>query len=442
MAELLPMLALSPTMEEGVLVKWSLEEGAAISSGDVVCEVETDKAVMEYEASVEGTLLKRLVEEGSAVKVGSPIAIIGEAGEDISDLEAQAAQQGEGAAPPKAPEQAEPAEEEPAEEEPAEEEAAKEEPAAPQAAPERTGPVKASPLARRLAEDAGLDLRSLQGSGPGGRVVKRDIEAAREAAPAAPPAEKGRLAAAAPQPQAAAAPAAGAPLRDQSVPIGQKRRIIAQRLAESKFSAPHYYLTIAAAMDELMAQRSALNAQRQAKGQPKVSLNAFLIKLSAMAIARHPAVNSTWEGETITTHGSVDVGLAVALDDGLITPVVRDCVSKGIVAIDEEMTGLIDRARSGGLKPEQFTGATFTISNLGTYGIESFTAIINPPGSAILAIGQIARTPVAGEGDEVRVASVMKVTLSCDHRVIDGAVGAAFLHDLRDMLETPMKALF
>lgn len=451
MAEILPMLALSPTMEQGTIVKWNKQEGDAVGSGDVLCEVETDKAVMEYEATVEGTLLKVLVPEGQAVSVGDAIAVVGEQGEDVSDLVQQAAAgKGEPQTKAKPPEEQSPGEKkgedtraEKQEKAPSAEAvaearqaaqgaAAAKPPAGQPAAPvERREGVKASPLARRLADEAGLDLRSVEGSGPGGRVIKRDIERAR----AAPPAVRAAGGPGRPT-MPAAMPAAGG--QDRTLPLSNKRRITAQRLSESKFSAPHYYLTITVRMDALVEARRRLNEQAAAK----VSFNAFLVKFVAQALARHPMVNAGWQGDSIRAFGSADIALAVALEDGLITPVVRACHAKGVTAIDAELSGLIERARAGKLAPEEFTNATFTISNLGSFGIDEFTAIINPPGAAILAVGRMSRQPVVTDGDRIEVQSLMKMTLSCDHRVIDGAVGAAFLKDLKDMMEDPVKALF
>jgi pyruvate dehydrogenase E2 component (dihydrolipoamide acetyltransferase) len=282
--------------------------------------------------------------------------------------------------------------------------------------------VRSSPLARKLAAERGIDIGSVRGSGPAGRVVRRDVESAgagvtRGGAPARPVA------------------AAGA---DEVVPVSGKRKVIAQRLAESKFQAPHYYLKISFEMDGLMAARARLNEKRK----EKVSFNAFMHKVTAEALRRHPGVNASWQGDTIRRFGSIDLGLAVAQSDGLITPVVRNCGAKGILEIDAELVVLIEKARTGKLMPEDYTGATFSISNLGSFGIEEFTAIINPPGSAILALGKIAKVPVVAGDGSIAVRSMVKATLSCDHRVIDGAVGAAFLADLKEMIENPMAVLF
>ena len=426
MAENVLMLALSPTMEEGTITVWHKNEGDSISEGDLLCEVETDKAIMEYESANAGTILKILVKEGEQARVGVAIAIVGEAGEDVSGLIAEIAYLAEKAEKPEpvgAPGRPGPA-------------VAK----APLEIQERTGRIKASPLARSLAAEHRLDLHLVRGSGPGGRIVKRDLEEALLASmppPAAPPPPVG--------PAAETGPAAGAglpgpagPLRDERIPLSGKRKVIAGRLAESKFSAPHYYLKIDVVVDGILAARKSLNSSRS----DKVSFNAYLIKLTAEALRRNPMVNASWEGDSILKHGRIDIGLAVAQDDGLIAPVVRDCGGKGIIAIDQELKVLIDKARNNRLTLEEYTGATFTISSLGSYGILDFTAIINPPGAAILAVGKAQRVPVVDETDQVKIQSKMILSLSCDHRVIDGAVGAAFLKDLKDMIEDPFAALY
>ncbi len=411
MPEKILMIALSPTMETGTLVRWRKKEGDTVASGDVLCEVETDKATMDYESSSEGTLLKILLPEGGQAKVGDPIAIVGKPGEDIAAIIAEG--------PAKAP-VSKAAPQKPA----AVAASTVSAPAAAHAAP--GGRVKSSPLARRIAQEKGVDLRAVRGSGPEGRIVKRDVDG---------------LAAGAPGAARAGAPLVSAPLLkpgpgDEVVPVSRMRQVIARRLSESMYTAPHYYLTVAVGMDELLAARVRLNAGRE----KKISLNAFLMAICAHSLARHPRVNSSWNGETLLQHSSADIGLAVALPDGLITPVVRDCGRKGIAAIDAELSDLVERARAGKLAPAEYAGATFTISNLGAAGIDEFTAIINPPGSAILAVGAVRKEPVV-ENDTVVIRQRMRVTLSCDHRIIDGAVGAAFLRELADMLENPLLAL-
>jgi pyruvate dehydrogenase E2 component (dihydrolipoamide acetyltransferase) len=398
------MIALSPTMNDGTIVGWKKKEGDRVAVGDVLCVVETDKAAMDYECQSEGILLKIIAPAGAQAKVGEAIAILGAAGEDISALLGPA---------PSTP--APPAERA----------------AAPALAPAPVVPgsrVRSSPLARRLAAVRGIDIATVTGSGPGGRVIKRDLEGS-----APPRADSGAAAA---EPAPSAAPPAPA-LADEVIPVTGKRKVIAERLTASAFSAPAFALTLSIEMDGLLAARARINDRRQ----QKVSLNAFLIKLVAETLRRHPTVNASWQGETIRRFGSVDVGLAVSLPDGLITPVVRRCESKGVLAIDAELALLVNKAREGKLAPPEYTGATFTISNLGSFGIEEFTAIINPPGSAILALGKVQKVPVVGAEDRIEVRSAMRATLSCDHRVIDGAVGAAFLSGLKEMIENPYAVL-
>lgn len=448
MAEKVLMLALSPTMDEGTITRWHKQEGETVAHGELLCEVETDKATMDYESINEGTLLKILVPDGGGAKVGAPIAIVGKSGEDIGALlaEAQAAAAAAPAAPATAPAAAPLAGASPI----ASPAAAAAPPAAAPFSPSVSGlRVKASPLARRMAQENRLDLGGIPGSGPGGRVVKRDLERAMGAAaavagaavrPAAGPAGMAAPARPARPPAAAAAAPITPAAQDQRIPVSGKRRIIAQRLSESKLSAPHYYLKIDVAADRLLDARRRLNSRLGPEG--KVSLNAFLVKFAAETLKRHPVVNSSWQGDHILRFGRADIGLAVAQEDGLITAVVRDCGSKGILAIDRELADLVERARTNRLTPEQYSGATFTVTSLGSYGILEFSAIINPPGSAILAVGRIHRQPVVDEKDQIRVQSQMILTLSCDHRVVDGAVGAAFLYDLKAIIEDPIEALY
>jgi pyruvate dehydrogenase E2 component (dihydrolipoamide acetyltransferase) len=418
MPEKILMMALSPTMETGTLARWHKKEGDIVASGDVLCEVETDKATMDYESSAEGTLLKILLPEGGQAKVGDPIAIVGKPGEDITALIAEGTPSPGTRLAGKAPASAPGPKSTPAAH-----------PLVPTAVAAAGGRIKSSPLARKIAQAKGIDLRSLRGSGPDGRIVKRDLE---NLAGAPSAASAGARAAS----QLPTAPLLQPGPGDEVIPVSRMRQIIARRLTESMYTAPHYYLTVAVGMDELLAARARLNAGRE----KKITLNAFLMTIAARALARHPRVNSSWNGETLLQHSSADIGLAVALPDGLITPVVRDCGRKGIAAIDAELSDLVERARAGKLAPPEYAGATFTISNLGAAGIDEFTAIINPPGSAILAVGSVRKEPVV-ENDAVVVRQRMRVTLSCDHRIIDGAVGAAFLRELADMLENPLLAL-
>ena len=451
MAEKLFMIALSPTMTEGTLARWKVAEGQAFKAGSVLCEVETDKATMDYEAPKDGVLLKLLLAEGGRAAVGDVIGIIGKAGESPDALMAQLSSGGSPAAsasPPAAEPSAVPGPAAPASAAPApsSEAPAGAEPPRPPAAAEPGVPAPSSPLARVLAAELGVDIRTVRGTGPGGRVVKRDVEAAAAGGPA-----QGRAAASAPSAGARPGAALSAafvprgPAGEQTVrvePVAGKRAVIARRLSESFFSAPHYYLKRTVDAERLLALREVL---ADPEGR-KPSINALLAKLAAAALARHPAVNAGWKDEgagkaSVEYRSRVDVGLAVALPDGLITPVVRDCGAKGIARIDAEMSDLIAKAKGPGLSPEEYTGATFTITNLGGFGVEEFTAIINPPGSAILAVGAALAEPVAMPDGTVAVRKRMRLTLGCDHRVIDGAVGAAFLQDLARMIEEPGRAL-
>jgi pyruvate dehydrogenase E2 component (dihydrolipoamide acetyltransferase) len=431
MAEAVLMLALSPTMEEGTITRWHKKEGETVAQGDLLCEVETDKAAMDYESVNQGTLLAILVPAGGRAAVGAPIAVVGQPGEDVSSFRAPAAAPAPAAAA--AADAAAPSSG------PRVEAVRAGAPSRPEAvAPPAPPPmpssglrrIKASPLARRLARERRLDLGRIAGSGPGGRVVKQDLAAARSL----PPGVAGLGPAPAPAPQGVAV------LQDQRIPLSGKRKVIAQRLAESKFSAPHYYLKIDVDAGRFVETRERLNARLGEEA--RISVNALLMKIAAEALKRHPIINSGWKGDHILSYARADIGLAVAQEDGLITPLVRDCGAKGVLAIERELAELIARARVNRLKPEEYTGATFTITNLGSYGILEFTAIINPPGSAILAVGRIRRVPVAEEGDRLVVRPQMILTLSCDHRVVDGAVGAAFLKDLKALIEDPVDALY
>lgn len=454
---------LSPTMEEGTIVKWNKNEGDQVKQGDVLAEIETDKANMEMEAMGNGILRKILVPAGGKAPVGALIGVIAEPNEDISKLTAQAAAPAPApaAAPPSAPAPAaqaapgaEPARPRPADPAPPQP-APREQPAAapqPQPAPAPTPPpepapqpaaaaeageggrVKASPLARSMAAQQNIPLASVEGSGPGGRIIKRDIEAwsASGPQPTAPAADAGQAARAA----APAAPAAPAITPGQEIPLSNMRKVIARRLAESAFTAPHFYVTMEVAMDAAMALRE----QVIAASETKVSVNDFVVKACAKALTRFPMVNATWGEDKIVTFGQVDVGVAVAIPDGLITPVVRKADHKSVVEIAREAKDLAGRAREKRLKPEEYTHATFTISNLGMMGVTEFTAIINPPGSAILAVGAVRKVPVVVD-DDLRVGQRMNLTLSCDHRVVDGALGAQFLGEVRRLLENPLTLL-
>jgi pyruvate dehydrogenase E2 component (dihydrolipoamide acetyltransferase) len=426
------MEALSPTMEEGRLVKWLKNEGDNVKSGDALAEVETDKAIMELVARGDGVLRKRLVPENETRPVGQLVGIIAAADENIDALIASAAAPAAASAPtappsaaPAAPTPAPvatPAPAQPA----AVQLAATPAPtaAAPQAESSDSGHVRSSPLARRLASERGLNLSGVQGSGPGGRIIKRDIESAAS--------------------QPAAAPTAAARVRSTSgadfedVPLTQIRKTIAKRLSESIGPIPTFYLTAEFDLTRAAEMRAAMLEMGDAF---KVSVNDIVMKAVATALSQHPEVNAHWLGDKIRKHNRVHIGMAVATDDGLIVPVITDADQKRMSEISTEARSLAKRARERKLTPEEYTGATFTISNLGMFGIDHFTAIINPPEVAILAIGASHDVVVSGpEGFEVR--QHMRVTMSCDHRAVDGAVGAAFLQTLRRMIENPLMLVF
>ncbi|WP_337995608.1 pyruvate dehydrogenase complex dihydrolipoamide acetyltransferase [Oleispirillum naphthae] len=444
------MPALSPTMTEGTLAKWNVKEGDAVSSGDVLAEIETDKATMELEAVDEGVIGKILIPAGTAgVAVNTPIALLLEEGEDASALAAVPAKpapapQPEAAAKPQA--EAKPA--------------ASPLPdlgslglgalggaPAPQAAKPAGERVFASPLARRIAAEAKLDLSRIAGSGPRGRIVKADVEAAKarggeeEIDDDLAAAMAFALAVKAPEPaakpQAAAAPAAdyGTPFTE--TPHSTIRKVIARRLSESKQTVPHFYITMEVMLDELLALRKKINGQ---EGAAKVSVNDFVIRACAVALKRMPEANVSWTGEAMRAYSRSDVSVAVATPTGLITPIVRGAESKSLGTISEEMRGLAARAREGKLMPEEYQGGTFSISNLGMYGVREFAAIINPPQSMLLAVGAGEQRPVVKDG-ALAVGTVMSLTLSADHRCIDGALGAQFLGLVKNLLENPLSIL-
>jgi len=422
------MAQLSPTMEEGRLVEWKLDEGDEVAQGDVVAEIETDKANMDVEAMGEGVLRKRIVGEGETVPVGATIGIIGEADEDISALLEEVESESTGAEAGGDEDELAAAAEagEEAGEAAAEEEAAE---TAEAPAPGREaaggsrgdGRLRASPVARRMAEEKGLDLSRVEGSGPAGRIIKRDVEEALERGAERP---------------AAGAPAGPSPLREERVELSQMRKTIAKRLSQSIGPVPHYYLTREIDMGRALELRAELNE----RGDRSVGVNDLLLKAAAEALVRHPEINASWDGDAIVRHGSVDLGIAVAIDEGLITPVLRDAETKGLEQISRESGTLIERARERDLQPEEYQGATFSISNLGMMGIDEFTAVINPPEAAILAVGKTQEKPVAVDG-ELEIRKRMRVTMSCDHRVIDGAMGARFLDTFTAMLENPLEML-
>ena len=452
MATKVHMEALSPTMEEGKVVRWLKGEGDSVSPGEVLAEIETDKATMELSARGEGVLRKILRAEGQTAPVGALIAVIGEEGEDISALiaqgdggeEAKSAENGskrggsQGAASRKGKRSPRHRDEGKSQSDHEMEEsggaptqgAGGVRSAAPAAAADGAlgdqERLKASPLARRLARDAGVELSAIRGSGPGGRIVKRDVEAAAERRTV--PADLDFYAA-----RHADQPAY------QEVPLSQMRKTIARRLTESLGPVPHFFLTVEVDMVRAVQARTRLNELLEDEGE-KVSVNDLIIRAVGGALRQHPAVNAAWHGDHIKRHGRVHVGVAVAIEDGLITPVIRDADRKGVAEIAREVRELAGRARAKKLKPEEYTGATFSISNLGMFGIHEFTAVINPPESGIVAVGQVEETPVAVDG-QVVVRPRMRITMSCDHRVVDGATGARFLQTLRAMLEEPAAIL-
>jgi len=407
MATKVHMEALSPTMEEGRLVKWLKKEGEAVKTGDTLAEVETDKAVMELVARADGQLIKVLVPEGTTVPVGNVVAYIGATGEKVPEA---------GAAAPK-PSAVSP--------QPSAAPAPASAPTpAPVPAPADVARVKASPLAKRIAKETGVDLARLQGSGPGGRVIKRDLEGAP-----------------APVTASAASPApvvvrSGAPYDD--VPLTQIRKTIAKRLAASIGPIPHFFLTTEVDMERAAEAREALN--RQLGDQGKVSFNDIVIKAVATALTKHRSCNAWFQEDHIRYWNEVHIGMAVAVEDGLITPVIRDADRKTLAQIGAEARELAERARNRRLKPEEYTGASFSVSNLGMFDIDQFTAVINPPEAGIIAVGSIVPKPVA-EGEKVVVRRRLRLTMSCDHRVIDGATGAQFLKTLKQMLENPLAML-
>ena len=458
MATKIVMAQLSPTMEEGKLLEWKVAEGDTIEASDLLAEIETDKANMDIEALGGGVVLKILVQAGATVPVGALIGIIGEEGEDISSLlaEAEAAASG-------TPVEAEPVEAAPVEEEPVVPPAP---PATPALAPEPvapapvaavslpvepppgvelphshagessvTGTVKASPVARRMADEAGLRVSDISGSGPGGRVIKRDVEAAISAGVSVPAPAASTAAAPAPAQAAQTVPAGPPRLVDETLEPSQMRKAIARRLVTSIGPVPHFFLTIEVDMGRILELRKAMNGRLEAG---KIGVNDILVKVTAEALARHPEINASWQDDTIRRHGSVDIGIAVAIEDGLITPVVRGADRKGLLQIAAEASELVGRAREKRLLPEEYQGATFSVSNLGMFDIDQFTAIINPPEAAILAVGSTSEKAVVVDG-EITVRQRMRVTMSCDHRVIDGASGARFLQTFKAMIENPLE---
>ncbi|RKG93388.1 pyruvate dehydrogenase complex dihydrolipoamide acetyltransferase [Corallococcus terminator] len=418
------MPSLSPTMKEGKIVKWLKKAGDKVSSGDAIAEVETDKSNLEVEAYDDGTLARIVVNEGDMATVGAPIAFLTPKGAKAGASapaapKAPAPQQAPAAAAPSAPAGAQVV------------------PLRREAAPAASGGgrLRASPLAKRIAQERGLDLAQVRGTGPLGRVVKRDVEQALGQGLAKAPAQ-----AAAPQAKKAGAQpearAFGTRPEPQAVPMSSMRKVIGQRMAEVKPGVPHFYLTVEVEME------AAVKIREEAKAlDVKVSVNDIIVKAAAIALRRSPKMNVSLQGDQVLHYGTVDVGIAVAIEDGLITPIIRDADLKGLQTISAESRDMAERARKRALKPAEYTGGSLTVSNLGMYGIDQFIAVINPPQSAILAVGAVAEKAVARDG-QVVVRKVMTVTLSGDHRVIDGATGAEYLRELKGLLEHPTRLLF
>ena len=435
------MPALSPTMTEGTLAKWLKGEGDAVASGDAIAEIETDKATMEVEAVDEGVLGRILVPAGTeAVAVNRPIALLLEEGEDAASLDSFKSKAGAAPSGGDQPEAAQPVEAPP---KPTPQPTA-------QAGTAHDGRVFASPLARRMAGDAGIDLAAISGSGPRGRIIKRDVEeAVAKGVGRGAPAKDAAVPTEAPAPAAKPAPAApptssvdarriaeayGIPFTE--IKHNNVRKTVARRLLEAKQTIPHFYLSADFQVDKLMAMRKELNG----KSDLRLSVNDFVVKAAAIALRRVPEANASWTDDAILMYERVDVAVAVATDNGLITPIVKDADRKGLAEISREVKDLAARAREGKLRPEEFSGGTFTVSNLGMYGVKEFAAIINPPQSCILAVGESEKRPVVKDG-AVAIATMMTGTLSVDHRAVDGAVGGLYLKALKRLIEDPIAML-
>lgn len=447
MAEIIRMPRMSDTMEEGNIVDWLVAEGDSVEPGQVLAEVETDKATMELDSYFEGVLLHIAVKEG-AVPIDGVIAVIGEEGEDWKAALA-AAGDSDDAAPAK---EEVPKEEAPPVPQAAAPVAAPAPAAAPvaAAAPAASGDdrLKASPLAKAMAKDAGIDISTITGSGEGGRIVKADVENAKSA-PAAVPVAAPVAAPAAVAPSVAAAPAAAAPPPNvpafafgasgqnfTDTPVSQMRKAVSRLVSNSKFTAPHFYVTVEIAMDKVWEFRKRINEVAPVK----ISFNDLVVKACAVNLLKHPIMNSSWQGDSIRENGEVHISCAVAIPDGLMMPVVRHANMKSLSQINLDVKDLVGKAKARKLGNEEMTGSTFSISNLGMFGIEEFTAILNPPNAAILAVGGIQDKAVVRDG-QVVPGKVMKVTVSCDHRVVDGASAAAFLNDVKACLENPIRLM-
>ncbi|MCX6967348.1 MAG: pyruvate dehydrogenase complex dihydrolipoamide acetyltransferase [Verrucomicrobia bacterium] len=420
------MPKLSDTMTEGTLVKWQKKVGDKVEMGDVLAEIETDKATMEMEAFDDGTLAEIYVQEGEKVAVGQQIALLALPGDKPGDAAAprpaapvktSAKADSSTVAPPAAPA-----------------------PVAEVPVPASGAKVKASPLARRIAAARGVDLTRVAGSGPGGRIVQRDVLEAKPGAPAAAPKRPGtpaQPAMGAPAASVQSIPALPAGPNDRTLPLSGMRRVIAERLVASKSTVPHFYLQIEVDAAPLLALRSEINATAEASGRGKITVNDLVIKAVIAALGRVPKVNAAWAGDAIIEYAAINLSVAVAVEDGLVTPVLRDAAGKSLGEISETVKDLATRARTKKLKPEEYQGGTFTLSNLGSYGIESFFAIVNPPQAAILSVGAAVKKPVVNGAGQIVAGQRMTLGLSCDHRVVDGSLGSQFLGELRAFIEKP-----
>lgn len=447
------MPKLSDTMEEGTLVAWKKKKGDKVSAGEVLAEIETDKATMEWESPEDGTLAEIYVQEGGKVNVGDRIAFIGEEGEEApkKEEEAKEGEKAKAEKEEKGPEEAREKEPEKREAKPKEEKKEEEKPKEPKAekrVPEKERKaeekkavevampvaraeeprVKASPVARRVAAELGVDLASVKGTGPAGRVTETDVRAAAKSKAAVP--QKAPVAAKMPAPSIQAGEAA-------RIQLSGMRRIIAQRMAESLGPVPHFYLTIDIDAGPLMAAREELKAAGEESDTSKITVNDFVLKAAVMAAVKVPRVNASFDSDAFVQYADVDLGIAVAIEDGLLTPVIRAAQNKSLREISAMAKDLAHRARNKRMKPEEFQGGTFTVSNLGGMGVDSFSAVINPPQGFILAVGTVNKVPVIDDCDQIIVGHRMSITMSCDHRVIDGALGAEYLKELRHLLENP-----
>ncbi len=430
------MPKLSDTMTEGTLLKWRKKVGDSVEVGDVIAEVETDKATMEMEAFDEGVLSEIFVEEGQKVEVGQKLAILTEPGEKKpTKTEAKPSGKAKSTeAPPQTEAKKETPKPAPVEEKRPALKAEEEEEEEEQPSGEATERAKVSPLARKIAKELGVDLSGLKGSGPGNRIVRDDVLAA---AHGASKAGKARTELVAAPKEAGEAPITAPVAEDKQMPLSGMRKTIAARLLESKTTIPHFYLQAEIDAEPLTRLRKEINAEAESAGRPKVTVNDFILKATAVAAKRVPLANAAFQGESILQHGRVQLACAVAIEEGLVTPVIRDADKKSLSEISAAIKDLATRARSKKLKPEEYQGGTITVSNLGGYGVEHFFAIINPPQSVIVSVGAIVKKPVVNAAGQIVAGERMMLGLSCDHRVVDGAVGAKFLAELKKLLENP-----